>query len=433
MPQLRTFFGKLLTRLALLGFAAAFALIVPADTPPANTRYDRVLGYTKDSLYNYVAWALGAIFAKLGQTHSDPTAFLPESERAAFVVDYLARVAELQTLNSDLERVLSSGADNLATLIKRRDLISAQIERETSLAEAIIESQVAAVLRDEGFAVLGEVFPPVSARFTALPALLVISPRDQIVREMTINLNHLPPDAVRDLEARLEADLNLSALITPIGGLALFPSMVIQTWHAPFLIETVAHEWAHHYLLFFPLGWDYAGASETWIINETTASLFGKEVGRKVIERYYSAFPQVLRLLPPPDPALRTEPTPTPTATPDPSMPAPFNAAAVLDATRRRVDALLAEGNIDAAEAYMEAQRRLLAENGYFYRRINQAFFAFYGGYQLPSGGGAGGADPIGPAVAALRRHAPDLRAWLEQMRYLTTRDALLAARESLP
>lgn len=433
MARLGTFFGWLLTRLALLGFAAAFALIVPADTPPANTRYDRVLGYAKDSLYNYVAWEIGAIFAKLGQTHADPTAFLPESERAAFVVDYLARVAELQTLNSDLERALSSSADNVTALIERRDALGAKIDRETPLAEAIIESQVAAVLREEGFAMFGEVFPPVSARFTALPALLVISPRDQIVREMTINLNHLPPDAVRDLEARLEADLNLSALITPIGGLALFPSMVIQTWHAPFLIETVAHEWAHHYLLFFPLGWDYAGTSETWIINETTASLFGKEVGRKVIERYYSAFPQVMRLLPPPDPALRAEPTPAPTATPDPSTPAPFNAAAVLDTTRRRVDALLAEGKVDEAEAYMEAQRRLLAENGYFYRRINQAFFAFYGGYQSPSGGGAGGADPIGPAVAALRRNAPDLRAWLEQMRYLTKREELLAARATLP
>ncbi|MCE7948915.1 MAG: hypothetical protein DYG88_15950 [Chloroflexi bacterium CFX4] len=433
MQRFRAFFGKLFTRFALLCFAAAFALIVPADTPPANTRYDRVLGYAKDSLYNYVAWELGAIFAKLGQTHSDPTAFLSEPERAAFVVNYLARVADLQTLNSDLERALNSGTDDLTALIERRDALSAQIERETPLAEAIIESQVAAVLRDEGFAVLGEVFPPVSARFTALPALLVISPRDQIVREMTINLNHLPPDAVRDLEARLEAELNLSALITPIGGLALFPSMVIQTWHAPFLIETVAHEWAHHYLLFFPLGWDYAGTSETWIINETTASLFGKEVGRKVIERYYSAFPQVMRLLPPPDPALSAEPTPAPTTTPEPSTPAPFDAAAVLDTTRRRVDALLAEGNVDEAEAYMEAQRRLLAENGYFYRRINQAFFAFYGGYQSPSGGGAGGADPIGPAVATLRRNAPDLRAWLAQMRYITTREGLLAARAGLP
>jgi hypothetical protein len=150
-----------------------------------------------------------------------------------------------------------------------------------------------------------------------------------------------------------------------------------------------------------------------------------------VVERYYSDFPQVMRLLPPPDPAL--SPTPMPTSTPDPRTPPPFNAATVLDATRRRVDALLAEGKVEEAEAFMEAQRRLLAENGYFYRRINQAFFAFYGGYQLPSGGGAGGDDPIGPSVAALRRHAPSLRAWLEQMRTLTTREALLAARARLP
>lgn len=420
-----------MTRLILLVFAAAFILIVPADTPPANTRSDRVLGYAKDSLYNYVAWLIGAVIAKIGQTHADPTAFMSEAARSAFVVEYLARLAQLQTLNSDLERALSAESADVTALIAQRDALAAQIARETPLAEAIVESQVAAVLREEGFDLFGEVFPPVSARFTALPALLVISPRDRIQRELTVNLNFLAPDAVSDLEKRLETELNVSALITPIGGLALFPSMVIQTWHAPFLIETVAHEWAHHYLLFFPLGWDYAGISETWIINETTASLFGKEVGRKVVERYYSDFPQVMRLLPPLDPAL--SPTPVPTPTPDPRTPPPFSAAAVLDATRRHVDVLLAEGKVEEAEAFMEAQRRLLAENGYFYRRINQAFFAFYGGYQLPSGGGAGGDDPIGPSVAALRRHAPSLRAWLEQMRTLTTREALLAARAQLP
>jgi hypothetical protein len=430
MRRLRTWLSRAFTRLILLIFAAGFIVIVPNDTPPANTRYERVLGYTKDSLYNYVAWLLSAVIAKLGQTHANPTAFMSETARSAFVVDYLARVAALQTLNSDLERALSDGAQNLEARIAERDALAAQVARETPLAEAIVESQVAAVLRDEGFARFGEVFPPVSARFTALPALLIVSPRDRILRELTINLNFLPPDALRDLEARLEREPNISALITPIGGLALFPSMVIQTWHAPFLIETVAHEWAHHYLLFFPLGWDYAGSSETWIINETTASLFGKEVGRRVIERYYSAFPQVMRLLPPPDPALSAMPAPT--ATPDPRVPPPFDAAAVLDTTRRRVDALLAAGKIAEAEAYMEAQRQLLAERGYFYRRINQAFFAFYGGYQSPSGGGAGGDDPIGPSVAALRRHAPSLRAWLEQMRFLTTRQALLAARERL-
>ncbi len=431
MSRLRQLLGRLFTRLILLIFAAAFIVSVPADTPPANTRSDRVLGYAKDSLYNYVGWLLGAAIAKIGQTHADPSAFMPEAARAAFVVDYAARVGQLQSLNSQLERALSDGSADVTALQAERDALAAQVARETPLAEAIIETQVAALLREEGFALFGEVFPPVSARFTALPALLVISPRDRIQRELTVNLNHLPPDAVSALEQRLEAELNLSALITPIGGLALFPSMVIQTWHVPFLIETVAHEWAHHYLLFFPLGWDYSGGSETWIINETTASLFGKEVGRKVVERYYSAFPQVMRLLPPLDPAL--SPTPLPTPTPDPTQPPPFDPAAVLDATRRRVDALLAEGKIETAEAFMEAQRRLLAENGYFYRRINQAFFAFYGGYQLPSGGGAGGDDPIGPTVAALRRQAPSLRAWLAQMRFLTTREALLAARAQLP
>ncbi|MGQ9889987.1 MAG: hypothetical protein ACUVSX_16095, partial [Aggregatilineales bacterium] len=71
---------------------------------------------------------------------------------------------------------------------------------------------------------------------------------------------------------------------------------------------------------------------------------------------------------------------------------------------------------------------------GYPIRRLNQAWFAFYGGYQAGSGGapGAGGADPIGPAVEAIRAASPSLRDWIVTMRGITTRDELLAVRDAL-
>ena len=71
--------------------------------------------------------------------------------------------------------------------------------------------------------------------------------------------------------------------------------------------------------------------------------------------------------------------------------------------TRQEVDRLLAEGKIEAAEKYMEARRQVFWENGYLIRKLNQAYFAFYGAYNDTPGGGAAGEDPVGPAVQAYR------------------------------
>ncbi len=56
-------------------------------------------------------------------------------------------------------------------------------------------------------------------------------------------------------------------------------------------VEVTAHEWSHHYLIFFPLGWEYELRPETRIINETAASFFGHEIARKVMLRYYPDLP----------------------------------------------------------------------------------------------------------------------------------------------
>ena len=113
------------------------------------------------------------------------------------------------------------------------------------------------------------------------------------------------------------------------------------------------------------------------------------------------------------------------------SQPAPFDFGAEMDTTRRRVDDLLAEGEVEEAEAYMEERRRLFVENGYGIRKLNQAYFAFYGGYQSGAPG-AGGSDPIGPAVQAILDHSDSIHAWIITMRGITTRDELLEVAESL-
>ncbi|HUN23402.1 MAG TPA: hypothetical protein PK299_09755, partial [Anaerolineales bacterium] len=112
-------------------------------------------------------------------------------------------------------------------------------------------------------------------------------------------------------------------------------------------------------------------------------------------------------------------PTPQPT-------PPPFDFRKEMRETRVQVDALLAEGKISTAEAYMEERRQIFWEHGYRIRKLNQAYFAFYGAY-ADGDGGASGADPVGPAVVQLREQSADLRSFLERISWLSSFEQLQA------
>lgn len=90
------------------------------------------------------------------------------------------------------------------------------------------------------------------------------------------------------------------------------------------------------------------------------------------------------------------------------------------------VDQLLAAGKIDEAESYMDARRLVFWDHGYHIRKLNQAYFAFYGSYaDVP--GGAAGNDPVGAAVRELWNRAASPAAFLRQMSWLSNYEQLKA------
>jgi hypothetical protein len=246
---------------------------------------------------------------------------------------------------------------------------------------------------------------------TPTPYLLIVSPRDRIEQVNYASL--IPGLSTADKEALEQAvfeQLNQSALVVPIGGLGTYPAMIGETSSIDWLAEVTAHEWTHHWLSFRPLGVRYLASPEMRIINETVASLVDREIGPEVMARYY---------------ADQLEPVAArPAETPQQAAP-PFDFAAEMGATRIEVDRLLAAGEIEAAEAYMEARRQVFVNNGYAIRKLNQAYFAFYGGYAAEPGGAAG-ADPIGPMLRDLRAASPSLRHFLIDVSRVTSYDELV-------
>ena len=191
------------------------------------------------------------------------------------------------------------------------------------------------------------------------------------------------------LEKSVESSMDVSALVVRVGGVGVYPTMIQESTSIVWVSEVIVHEWVHNYLSLRPLGLRYFENAELRTMNETTANIVGKEIGIKVLERFYPD------LVPPPAVEAPTTPPPAP------EQPAAFDFRAEMHLTRVTVDEMLASGQIEEAEAYMEERRQVFWENGYHIRRLNQAYFAFHGAY-ADQPGGAAGEDPVGAAVREL-------------------------------
>ncbi|MEJ2709259.1 MAG: hypothetical protein P8074_16740 [Anaerolineales bacterium] len=66
----------------------------------------------------------------------------------------------------------------------------------------------------------------------------------------------------------------------------------------------------------------------------------------------------------------------------------------------------------------MEQRRIFFWEHGYHIRKLNQAYFAFYGAY-ADQPGGAAGEDPVGAAVRDLRVQSPNLSDFLNRISWM--------------
>lgn len=410
----------------LLGSAAAhwkpaallvvLLLVLSVDNPPPLSMEARVDRALTGQQFDFVTWEIRAVWRKLTHSLLSPQRAMSEEARRDFVLDYLTLVQETQRLESQIERTyvdpeIEDADAATANLRARREEMRAELRARQPVAEAILEEQVASILSQEGFGVLGQELPPLRMHFTQLPQLLVVSPRDRIERAYQLNLVHGLSTAEREaIEEQIDSAFDVSSLITGIGGLSAYPSMLLESSSINWVTEVIAHEWTHHYLTPRPLGRHYLSSGETRTINETVASIVGREIGGQVVARYYPEY-----LPPEPEP----EPEPPADKPPEPSEPPAFDFRTEMRKTRVRVDELLAEGKVEEAEAHMEERREVFVKHGYAIRKLNQAYFAFHGAYADQPG--AAGEDPIGPAVREVFARSPDIHTFVNSLARVTT------------
>lgn len=362
--------------------------------------------------FDLLGWEIEAVAEKLRALLNQPAFGLSYPESVSLVHDYLDRAQEIRRLEREINRIFSEnhqGTPEVKEWQGQVETLRTLQQGKRATVEQIIEGQVAYELQGEGLKWANQAFPPVQFTFVEPPRKLVVSPRDRITTIYSQMLDaEMSIAEIEASEAAYRTQYDVSGYITNIGGLGAFPTMVIDRASLAWILSTVAHEWCHNYLTLFPLGINYLTSADLMTINETVAEIVGDEIGARALQTFYPN-----QLVPP-------IPTPRQSQSTEEELP-PFDFDKEMSDTRVKVDNMLALGQVDEAERYMEARRLVFVDHGYPLRVLNQAYFAFHGSY----GTSPASTSPIGPKLEHLRALTPNLRTFLQTVRGITSVEEL--------
>ncbi len=330
------------------------------------------------------------IFAQIG-LHHEPSS--PEAQSA--MQNYFR-------LTSAIAAAEQSATPDAAAIAKLQDQRAGYSRDVEQVVNGYIEEAVTGAGLERRlplFTGMAMTWPPVATKFTQPPQLLVKSPRDRIFREGdTLLQPGLDAQQVASIEDKTTGQDTVS-LVIPLGGIATYPSIVDGDGSYAALLELASHEWTHQYLAFWPLGQTWGSSADADTLNETTAEIMGRELAKVIAAKHPGSFAKGEDGSAPPQPAPTID----------------FNS--VMHELRLKVDQLLQAGKVNEAQQAMDAAQKDLAAHGIYVRKINQAYFAFYGTYATSPQS----SNPIGPKVEKVWSLTQNVGLFLANMRSVTS------------
>lgn len=408
---------QIVRRIAVAGLAVGIGVLVsaPRGQPDLDWKLAEV---ARDHSFNLWSWEASTLSTRVEQAGLSPS---PSDS-----VDTVNRFFEAARLADDARskrddlfarQAVTGSALDLPAAQSRLDAAEATLQTLRPTVESTLSAQLEAELQrqnirasffswlpSDGFPFFSaRIVPGVFFQLGVLPDLLVVAPTDRIelVGSVLVEPN-LPPNQIDQLEGGADG-LGLTSVVTGIGGLAAYPSMLPDSSSPRDLLNSVAHEWTHHYLALRPLGQAYFQNYQMREINETVADMVGHEIGTAVYDRTYQ-----------PAPAASVPPA----ATPTPVTPAPPDFGTLMRNIRVKTEEYLSRHDVAGANAYLAEQQKELVKDGYYVRRLNTAYLSFFGAY-------SGGANPIEPKLRQIRSRSPSLAAFLATVEQFRTPEDL--------
>jgi hypothetical protein len=369
--------------------------------------------------FDIVSWELEALSGELEEMLFGDEGV--SADESPVVLEYFSVMEKIRALSREIEEVRSGvKTGDIALLEAEMNILQKQQEALERQAEKIIEGQIRETLTQlgifnplNGCIGLETGFPPVNFIIEEPPKILVVSLRDNIesIREITL-VTDINLEEIENIEGAVD-ELGVSSLVVNIGGIATYPAFVASSASLRFTINAAIEEWLHQYLFFKPLGFMYAldllGVSrgyEIAIINETLAGMVSNEIGDILYQNYYAKYDEETSQAG----AAESE----------------FDFNQEMRDIRRQVDEYLARGEIELAEEFMEKKRLYLISQDYYIRKLNQAYFAFYGTYaDSPTS-----IDPIGVELRTLRDKCDSAKDFLGKVALMTSRSELIESIE---
>jgi hypothetical protein len=401
-----------MNRIRLISILGLLALLVTLITGcGASNSFDKQIDdIARPYKFDLTGWEFKNLTGEIGQSFKRVNINNATQE----VIDYFQRAGEIRNTEATITAIRTGDqSGDLDQLQQNLDELRRKNDSITTTIEKLLEKQARESLSEQGiyspfyqYVKIKTGFPPLITYLGKAPNLLIISPRDRIEKIKDVMLLPDMTEAeMEEIEAKV-ADLGYSGLVEGLGGVATYPSYVSDEFGLHFAIETIVHEWMHQYLAFTPLGFRYVldqigirQNNDIVTLNETLADMIGQEMADIIYKIYVPEAPDEN---PPPDDN-------------------GFDFTEEMKAIRRAVDDYLAQGQIEQAEQFMEEKRQYLAQNGYYIRKLNQAYFAFHGAYA----DSPGSIDPIGEEMSKLRAQSTSLQDFLDKASRITSRDAL--------
>ncbi|MFC2006586.1 hypothetical protein ACFLUQ_00220 [Chloroflexota bacterium] len=381
-------------------------VVIDISCAPSADFNNRLNSIVKPYIFSIAGWEIETLINELNRGNLRSYDRIDEEfQTVTEHFSYMERIKELRTEIQSGGRG-DTGLDSVEVELNE---LERQKKALAGSVEKIIEVQIRDSLTQHGIfnpiVDLKVSFPPVDFKLEKTPYLLVISPRERIesIKEVTLKPT-LTLKEMNNIEARVD-ELDVSSLVVALGGLgATFPTLVSGEDDLQSTIDAAIEEWLHQYIGFKPLGFLYllhiTGLSRNYEIanlNETLASMVSKEISSSLYQKYYSEYELVNGH--------------------NQKMGSEIEFDQQMKEIRNMVDIYLAQGQVRTAEEFMEERSHYLASIGYHIRKLNQAYFAFYGIYN----DSPASVSSIGPDLKKLREQSASLKDFINRVAAMTS------------